>query len=69
MSRHHRFETCKRAINEKKKHAILLVITTMCTYKVGEFIFESNPIYMYNIGHDKRGGKEGKSTIEYFKNV
>jgi hypothetical protein len=24
---------------------------------------------MYNIGHDKRGGKEGKSTIEYFKNV
>jgi hypothetical protein len=51
---------------KKKKHAILLVITTMCTYKVGEFIFGSNPIYMHNIGHDKRAGTEGKSTIEYF---
>ncbi len=51
---------------KKKKHAILLVITTMCTYKVGEFIFESNPIYVHNIGHDKRAGTEGKSTIEHF---
>jgi hypothetical protein len=38
----------------------------MCTYKVGEFIFESNPIYVHNIGYDKRGGVEGKLTIEYF---
>jgi hypothetical protein len=60
------FRHAKGQSMKQKKHAILLVITTMCTYKVGEFIFESNPIYVHNIGYDKRGGVEGKLTIEYF---
>jgi hypothetical protein len=61
------FRHAKGQSVKKKKHAILIVITIMCSYnKVREFIFESNPIYMHNIGHDKRGGKEGKLTIEYF---
>ncbi len=60
------FRHAKGQSMKKKKHAILLVIMTMCTYKVGEFIFEFNPIYVHNIGHDKRGGAKGKSTIEHF---